>query len=154
MKVLGLPAQQYYVRPPKRNEKKGRSSQTEPIETDLWRELIKNETIPLEARHKVVRVCDRNADIYEVIMETASSGCSYIIRARHDRALIEQEDLGEKLFESMREQPSMGQTVIERRGREGVKKQIITLELSWQKVNLRAPVRPGFGLGKLPPHRS
>lgn len=152
-KVLGLPYQQYYVRPVKRKKTKKRSVTNDPIETDLWRGVIENEVFPKEIGHKIIRVCDRAADIYEAISETEAYGCSYIIRVRHDRTLINNEKEGDsnKLFACMKELPSMGTTAIERRGKEGTKKRTISLQINWKKVVLKAPMRPGFKAGDLPP---
>jgi IS4 transposase len=144
-KILGLPFQQYYVRPPKRKKKVSRGYTNEKIETDLWREIIKQKAIP--ASTKVIRVCDRAADIYEVIQETKEYGCRHIIRLKHDRKTVEEE---KSIKLAMRQKLSFGQTTIEKRGREGTKKQKITLELNWEKVSLRAPARPGFYAGELP----
>jgi len=151
--VLGLPYQQYYVRPSTRVKSKKRSTTNEKIETDLWRQVIKNEIFPKEVCNKIIRVCDRGADIYEVINETADYGCNYIIRVKHDRAFNDHEHdrFENKLFQNMRELPSIGETSIERRGREGTKKRTIPLQVNWQSVSLRAPARPGFGIGRLPP---
>ena len=67
LEVLGLPFQQYYVRPPLREKKKKRAWSEDLIETDLWRNVIKEKALP--AVSNVIRVCDRAADIYEVFCE-------------------------------------------------------------------------------------
>lgn len=143
--VLGIPFQQYYVRPPIREKRKKRSATTDPIETDLWREIIKQEALP--SMSKVIRICDRNADIYEVLKETKEYGCKHIIRLKHDRLDIESEKHIKELMQNLE---SMGQTTIEKRFKSGTKKQTITLNINWQKCKLRAPARPGTGIGKLP----
>jgi hypothetical protein len=146
-KILGLPFQQYYIRPPKREKKQKRSHTNEPLETDLWREVIKQKAIP--ANSKIIRVWDRAADIYEVMQETIEYGCKHIIRLKHDRQVIEpQENIQIKLL--MQQTLSFGETTIEKRGREGTKKRKIILQLNWEKVSLRAPARPGFYAGELP----
>ena len=145
-KILGLPFQQYYVRPPKREKKKARSDTNEPLETDLWREVIKQKAIPADI--KIIRVCDRAADIYEVMQETIEYGCKHIIRLKHDRQVIESQEEKVKLL--MQQTPSFGETSIEKRGREGTKKRKIILQLNWQKLSLKAPARPGFYAGDLP----
>jgi hypothetical protein len=151
LKVLGLLHQQYYVRPPKLDSTRRRRSEDQPLETDLWRNAIKTKAIPKEACRKVIRVCDRAADIYEVITETEEYGCKYIIRSNHDRTVMIDESTTIKLFDFMRDLPEMGLTSIELRGRNGIKQRKIALQVRWQKVSLRAPSRPGFGIGKLPP---
>lgn len=146
MKVLGIPYQQFYVRPPVREKKKQRAYTTEPIETDLWRTIISKKALPADA--KVIRVCDRNADIYEVIQETKEHGCRHIIRLRHDRIAI-QEGCPVRLL--MQNLEPMGQFTIAKRFKNQNKEETALLNVSWKQVELRAPSRPGLGIGKLAP---
>lgn len=139
IKVLGLPYQQYYVRPAKRESPKKRRLKDEPLETDLWREVIKNKAIP--SQRNVIRICDRAADIYEVLKETQDYGCSHIIRLKHDRVAIDTE---KPIKSFMQELPSMGKTSIERRSGKGTTKRKIELDVNWQSVDLRPPYRPGI----------
>lgn len=144
--VLGLPYQQYHVRSAKLTKRRNRSHSTETLETDLWRAVIKNDRLP--AQKKVIRVCDRGADIYEVLMETKAHGCSHIIRLRHDRSVVEPTELPIKSL--MRELGTMGETEIEKRVKGDTKKHRIKLHVNWLKVSLRSPMRPKSQLGKLP----
>lgn len=146
-KILGLPYQQYYVRPPKRKKAHKRSQGYEELETDLWTQITKK-AVP-KTSNRLIRVCDRNADIYEVFQKSFVNGYDLIIRAKHDR--VDNEDWEIRLFETMRELPPIGATTIERRGREGTKNRTISLNINWQEVSLRAPARPGYSVGKLPP---
>jgi hypothetical protein len=148
-KILGLPYQQYYVRPPVRRSKHGRDKKNNNIETDLWRKAILHDKLPPKPKHKCIRVCDRNADIYEVFQETQASGYNHIIRGKHDRA--DSEDAEIKAFKMLRELPAIGSTLIERRGRKNSIKRTISLNINWQEVLLRAPARPGYRIGALPP---
>lgn len=142
--ILGLPFQQYYVRPPVRKTKKKRAWSEELIETDLWRNVIKKQVLPATA--KIIRVCDRNADIYEIFTETKEYGCRHIIRLKHDRVVLPE---GSQIKSLMTDE-SMGQTQIEKRIKDGTKSEIIKLSMNWKTVSIRAPARPGFGIGKLP----
>lgn len=145
LEILGLPLQQYYVRPLVREKRKRREKRNDTIETDLWRNVIKEKALP--ANSKVIRVCDRAADIYEVFTETKEYGCSHIIRLKHDRVILPEDS---QIKPSMRDLESMGQTQIEKRIKDGSKSEIIKLNMNWKKVSLRSPIRPGFGIGKLP----
>lgn len=144
LEVLGLPLQQYYVRPPVREKRIKRSQSNETIETDLWRNVIKKKALPPTS--KVIRVCDRAADIYEVLMETKDYGCGHIIRLKHDR--ITQMNGPIKVL--MKDCEIMGQTQIEKRAKEGTKSELINLSMNWKEVSLRSPARPGCNIGKLP----
>jgi len=145
LEVLGLPFQQYYVRPPLRETRKRRASSTDLIETDLWRNIVKNKALP--AASKVIRVCDRAADIYEIFTETKDYGCRHIIRLKHDRIVLPE---GSQIKSLMTNHESMGQTQIEKRIKERTKSQIIKLNMNWKTVCIRAPARPGFDIGELP----
>jgi hypothetical protein len=145
LEILGLPFQQYYVRPPVRETKKGRATSNDLIETDLWRNVIKEKALP--ASSKVIRVCDRNADIYEIFTETKEYGCSHIIRLKHDRIALSESSPIKSL---MINHEVMGHTQIEKRIIDGTKSEIISLNLNWKTVSIRAPARPGFSIGKLP----
>lgn len=146
LKLLGLPFQQYYVRPPKREKHQRRSRTTDLIETDLWRNVTKQKALP--RKPNVIRVCDRAADIYEVLVESREYGCKHIIRLNHDRIVLS-EDL-QKVKLLMRDLDSMGQTQIEKRGKSGTKSETIKLNINWKKVSIRSPLRPGFSVGMLP----
>lgn len=137
LEVLGLPFQQYYVRPPIREVRKRRGKTEDIIETDLWRNVVKEKKLP--AKSNVIRVCDRAADIYEVLKETKEFGCGHIIRLKHDRTVLSEDSLIKSLMNSLE---SMGQTQIEKRVKDGTKSEVITLNFNWKKVNLRAPERP------------
>lgn len=143
--ILGLPYQQYYVRSAKLKKRRNRSHSTEVLETDLWREVILKGQLP--AHKKVIRVCDRAADIYEVLMETKAYGCSHIIRLKHDRKVLEPTEMPIKSL--MRDLEVMGETEIEKRVKGDTKKHRIKLYVNWLKVSLRSPMRPKCKLGKL-----
>lgn len=130
--VLGLAFQQYHVRAPKKKKsRKRRSDQEENLETDLWRTVLQKEALPLGKN--IIRVCDRAADIYEVLAEAQEYGCGYIIRLKHDRLDLETQT---HIQEKMRELPSMGMTMVDKReGR-------LELEINWKETELRAPQRP------------
>lgn len=145
VRILGLPYQQYYVRSEKLKKRRNRSHSKEALETDLWREVINSKSLP--AQRKVIRVCDRAADIYEVLIETKEYGCSHIIRLKHNRQTIEPTEKSIKAL--MGELDSMGQTVIEKRVKGDTKKKKIILNVSWLKVSLRSPARPKSAIGKL-----
>lgn len=142
LEVLGLPFQQYYVRPPIRETRKRRGKTEDIIETDLWRNVVKKKKLP--AKSNVIRVCDRAADIYEVLTDTKEFGCRHIIRLKHNRTVLSEDSPIKVLMSGLE---SMGQTQIEKRIKEGTKSEVIILNFNWKKVNLRAPERPG---GKLP----
>lgn len=146
VKVFGTVFQQFYVRPPVRKKKKKRSDTTETIETDLWRTVISEKAIP--PKKNVIRICDRNADIYEVMQETKEYGCRHVIRLKHDRIVLS-ENIAIKELMNIKE--SQGDFEITKRFKGEQKEQTLKLSVNWEKVDLRAPSRPGIGIGKLTP---
>jgi hypothetical protein len=144
LEILGLPFQQYYVRPPVRKTKKKRAWSEDLIETDLWRNVIKEKALP--AASKVIRICDRAADIYEIFTETKEYGCRHIIRLKHDRVVLPE---GSQIKSLMTNHESMGQIQIEKRIKDGTKSEIINLNMNWKTVSIRAPGRPRYSIGKL-----
>lgn len=138
LKVLGLPYQQYYVRPSKRENPAKRRFGDEDLETNLWRKVVKHKAIP--AKKNTIRVCDRAADLYEVLIENQEYGCSSIIRLRHDRKIIDTKD---HIKAYLSELPVMGKTILEKRVKNSNKIESIPLDLSWQEVELQPPYRPG-----------
>lgn len=148
-RILGLAYQQYYVRPPKREKRKKRDRGDINLESDLWKKVIDKKISPKKG-HSLIRVCDRAADIYEVLTEkTEDNNYDHIIRAKHNRS--DSGDTEIRLFESLREMPAIGLTKLERRGRNGLKSRTIPLNVTWQEVSLQAPERPGYKKGQLPP---
>jgi hypothetical protein len=145
LEVLGLPFQQYYIRPSKREARKKRAYTDDLIETDLWLNTIREKALP--PLPKVIRVSDRAADIYENFAYTKDYGCKHIIRLKHDRIALEENSPIKSL---MINQESMGQTQIEKRIKDGTKSEKIILNINWKKVSLRSPSRPGIGIGELP----
>jgi hypothetical protein len=129
--ILGLAFQQYHVRVQKKKKGKKRRAIDEYLETDLWRTVIQKEILP--RKRNIIRVCDRAADIYEVLVETQEYGCGYIIRLKHDRLDLETQT---HLQEQMRELPAMGMTRVDKRDRR------LELEINWKETELRAPQRP------------
>jgi len=129
--ILGLPFQQYYVRALRQKKGRKRRCKEEYLESDLWRTVLQKEAIP--RKKNIIRICDRAADIHEVLEETREYGCSYIIRLKHDRLNLETQT---HIQEQMRELASLGMTRIDKRGKR------IELQVNWKETELRAPQRP------------
>lgn len=135
VEILGLPFQQYYIR---KKHIAGRRKNTQNLETDLWRTALQEKALP--AKKNIIRVCDRAADIYEVLVETQKYGCSYIIRLRHNRLDLETKI---PIQGEMREEPSLGTTLVDKGGLS------IEMNLNWKTVSLKPPQRAGDKLDPL-----
>ncbi len=153
VKILGLADQQYHIRPPKREKIIRRRDSNEPLETDLWRNTI--DRIPdLSTKQKrIIRVCDRAADIYEVIRETEEKGYDYVIRAKHNRTIegVTDDDGNPiHLFQHPELENSKSTCELYLRGRKEKEARIAKLNLSYVQTSTLAPKRRGASHGKLP----
>lgn len=154
VEVLGLCDQQYHIRKP-REEKRGNRTDGAigELETEIWD----------KASHRIgkvlningarwLRICDRGADIYEFLQGCQELGHEFVVRASHNRVLINAsgERIG-NLFNSLKEKAVLGEFSLALRGREKKPARSAKLSLSLMSVSLRAPQRPGFPRGKKPP---
>ncbi len=153
VQILGLVDQQYYIRPPKAEKTRRRRNTNEPLETDLWCNTLDRLPPFRNTNKKIIRVCDRAADIYEVISETEAKGLNYVIRSKHNRTVVDERDsVGNPVRIFDHKELHIPKTSIEiiLRGRDGKKLQDINLNISWVKLSTRAPSRPGHKMGELP----
>lgn len=160
VRVLGLADQRYGVRPPKRRQRtrtrrrsaRGKLPALRPLKSDLW-SLAGARLGPAPAGVRWVRVCDREADIYEFLVSCRQLGHGYVVRACQNRALVGKngrmaEDL---LFERARDLAPLGTLELFLRERKGQSERTARLSVAAAPVCLRAPGRPGHGPGALPP---
>jgi len=153
VKLLGIADQQYYVRQPQPEGETRKARLSRERESELWEQTTyRLGDKPAAEAVRWVRVTDRGSDIYEYLRSCAECGHSYVVRAAQDRALLDEAGRpAGTLFETARAQPSLGAIELELRGREGQGARTAQLQLSAVQVCLRAPYRPGYGVGQLPP---
>jgi hypothetical protein len=92
-----------------------------------------------------VRVCDREADIYEYLCGCRSQGHGFVVRAAQDRVIVDIET-GKRvggLFERCRSQTALGRFPLEIRSRGGQPARTARLAVSAVRVALKAPPRKG-----------
>ena len=131
VEVLGIADQQFDVRQPAPAGETQRERLRRERESEVWEAATTRlGTAPPDPAVRWVRVCDRGADIFEFLLSCVNEGHGFVVRAAQNRALIDEEGkvIGH-LFETARAQASLGEFELE----------------------LRAPYRPGQGVGKLPP---
>ena len=111
---------------------------------------------PEDATISWTRVCDRGADIYEMLVSCTELNHRFVIRAAQDRCVSNQDGraVTGKLFATARSQSALGSYQLELRARPGQAARRAQLQVSAVEVWLRAPQRPGQGPGYLPPVRS
>jgi hypothetical protein len=99
-----------------------------------------------------VRVCDREADIYEYLCGCRQQGHGFVVRAAQDRVVVDP-GTGKRvgsLFEQVRSQTALGQFPLELRGRPTQPARKANLSVSAVVVGLKAPQRRS-NTGELPP---
>lgn len=151
--LLGIADQQYYVRQPQPKGEQRSARLQRARESQLWEQATyRLGDRPLNEAVRWVRICDRGGDIYEALASFAACGHGYVVRAAQDRALLDEAGKAAgTLFGVARAQASLGDFALELRGRAGQPARTVQLSLSATQVCLRAPYRPGYALGKLPP---
>jgi len=157
VEVIGLPVQHYNVRQPRpegepKNNSKVRKQRAR--ESQWWQEAG-NALGPAPEGEEIqwTRVCDRGADIYEMLVDCQGLGHLFVIRAAQDRCLTDEQGrkITGKLFQTARSQPSLGGFELNLRARPNQAARTAQLHLSVCKIWLRAPQRPGKRPGSLPP---
>ena len=157
VRLLGLADQTYFVRQAAPGgSRRGESSaerKRRKRESEVWAESLQRLGSPPETSCWTL-VADREADIYEVLLSCQQQGYDYVIRAAQNRALATEVMVAggrlQRLHELARQLPSLGQCELFLRGRQGQPERWAQLQLSACPVRLRAPWRPGQGIGNLP----
>jgi Transposase DNA-binding/Transposase DDE domain len=159
VEVLGLADQQYQVRKPRPEGEKKRDSKVRKLrarESEWWEETGERIGQCPECEDLAwIRVCDRGADIYEMLRGCQALNHRFVIRASQDRALSDEEgraNLG-RLFATARAQQAWGEFKLELRARPAQAARTAEMKLSAVEVWLRSPQRPGKNPGYLPPIR-
>lgn len=159
VEVIGLADQQYRVRPKgtrrKRNggKKMVRREGGANLETQWWENSTRRiGSAPARPEVRWVRVCDREADIYETIMAYREAGHGFVVRACSNRVVVNPETgcPAGMLFERAREAPALGCFELELRARPGHCARTARLKVSAVGLHARSPVRPGHAAGTLP----
>ncbi|MEW6212754.1 MAG: IS4 family transposase [Acidobacteriota bacterium] len=157
VEVLGLIDQQYHLREPRpdweKKKKDTRVAKERERESQLWEQAGERIGPAPEMPVEWIRVCDRGADIYEMMISCQQLGHRYVIRAAQDRCLTNEggrETTG-KLMETAREQKELGSFKMELRERRGQPSRTALMKISAVGVLVRSPQRPGKGAGYLAP---
>lgn len=147
-RVIGLADQRFAVRPPKRaTPAKRRYEGTLRLESELWIETTQAlGPAPETAGARLVRIADRDADLYEALRAYQEQGYGFVVRAKHDRVLIEPEGT---LFCQARAARSLGSYTLY----SWEQRREARVQLSVTDVVIRSPQRPGHGPGALEPIR-
>jgi hypothetical protein len=152
LEIIGLAHQQFIVRPPKTHSgETKRELYSRPRESAIW-PAASASLGPAPEGVRWVRVCDREADIYEFMISCDDLGHGYVIRAMADRIVLDPETeqpLG-SLFAVARQGKLLGHFQLSLRARPGCPARVARLNVHCCRVRLRSPQRPMRGAGRLP----
>ena len=161
VEVLGLPVQHYHVRQPRPpgepTKNNSKLLQARAREGQWWEQAgAVLGPAPEDEAITWTRVCDRGADIYELLVSCQELNHRFVIRAAQDRCLTNEDGraVTGKLIATARAQAALGQYELALRARPGQPARTAPLQISAVAVWLRAPQRPGRGAGYLPPVRT
>ena len=140
VEMLGLPAQHYHVR---EKRPKGEPANNSKVikhrarESQWW--LKAGETVgpaPEDEPVEWTRICDRGADIYEMLIGCGELNHHFVIRAAQDRCLTNEQgrEITGKLFATARAQEAMGNFALELRTRPGQPARTAQLQVSAVRV--------------------
>jgi len=154
LRVLGLADQQYFVRAQQRQrsaEKDSKVAKARRRESEVWNyTTLRLGEAPAGARW--IRVCDREADIYEFLTLCQEEGQGFLVRATQDRVLEWEAGPGSggRLFAQLRALPPEGGFTLCLRARPQHPAREAVLSVAFCEVTLRSPQRPGKAPGGLP----
>jgi transposase-like protein/DDE family transposase len=153
--IIGIPSQQFHIRKPRPKNETNKSSfkaKSRERESQLWTNSGNNlGKKPSDVEW--IRICDRGADIYELLLQCKEMGHSFVIRASTDRTLITDESgvsSGTKLFKAAETGKKLGEYKIKLRSRKNKPARIANLSVRARKICLISPKRPGKKMGALP----
>lgn len=152
VEIIGILDQQFRVRQAAPAQETPKQRLSRERESDVWKAATTRiGTAPDDPQVRWRRVCDRGADIYDFLLSCREEGHGFVVRAAQNRALVEEGGAsGGYLFETAGQQASLGQLSLELRARPAHAARTARLSLSAVRLQLRAPYRPGHGVGKLP----
>lgn len=151
VEVIGLADQQYTIRL-KKGKKIRRRKNGYAGESAVWEKTIERmgDLSPQETT-RLVRVCDRGADIYEVLIKSLENHYGFVIRASHDRAIKSEQPT--TLFKYAQILKEKGSFLLNLRSRSEQPGRTAVLSVSFGQVELKSPQRPGYKRGALKPVR-
>lgn len=137
LQVLGVAAQQSWLRTEQRGQEPRHQRYERWNENDLWGELLTQSGSPPQQTQWVC-VSDRGSDDYGYFLEAQRMNWHLLARmARTRRAVVNGQAVS--LFDALRAQPSVAEVALHLRGRQGQAAQILMLQISFTPVTLQAP---------------
>lgn len=152
IEILGLADQQFSTRSERKKlKRKTAIANTDKLESKVWERTIDRLPHPPENKEiRWVRVCDRGADIYEVLIKCLENNYGFVIRAAHDRIVDGENNQKLSLFTQARSFSALGSFSLTLRSRPNQPGRTVNLSVAAGHVKLKSPQRPGYKQGALP----
>jgi len=139
--VLGLLAQSSYNREQAKDDSRTHESKKvrslEEKESYRWVETFETSTADLPEDVKVITVCDREGDMYELLDAVEAKKQLFLIRVAQNRITVD----NQKILDMIREKPCIGRVeiTIPRDSRKNVKERIGTLQIRCDRFDIKRP---------------
>jgi hypothetical protein len=106
-------------------------------ESKRWLETMENAERDISDATKVLHVCDREGDIYELFDKAIQNGRHFLIRIVHNRMTVE----NGQILDTIRETPIKGRVkaLIPRDSRRNLKEREVTLQLRYAQYEIKKP---------------
>ncbi|MHC6203328.1 IS4 family transposase [Breznakiellaceae bacterium SP9] len=139
--VMGLPAQKGFNRAEPKNttltKEEQRNRPIEEKESFRWLETMGNADAAIAADTKVIHVCDREGDIYELFDKAIQSGRFFLIRIVQDRMTVENEKILDKIRGTLCE--ARIEVRIPRDSRGNMQERDTVLEIRYARYEIKKP---------------
>jgi len=141
--MFGLLAQKIWVRPPEDFGKSDASRKGLPIEEKesyKWLETLDKVGTSFPEGTKVVHVCDREGDIFELFCKANNDGANYLCRRFQNRSIEEENGLS-KLDDMIDASPVAGKITVQvpRDSHTNRKARIAEVEIKYGKCKIKKP---------------
>jgi hypothetical protein len=141
--VLGVLGQMHYNREKAKDDSQSHDKKKlrplEEKESTRWPETL-DEVSPLHPEGtKLVHVCDREGDMYELFNEAVKTDEKFLIRVVHNRKTTN----NEYIIDSIQEKTSAGTitVVVPRDSRRNIKRRETVLDIRFSQYNIKRPAR-------------
>jgi len=138
--VLGLLAQSCVSRQERKikiGETQKKARPIEEKESYRWLETMEKSSVGISDCVKLIHVCDREGDIYELYAKALQTGQNFLIRIMHNRNTVDTI----KLMEQIRGLKPQGSVLVEipRDSRRNIPERELELSVSYQKICVKKP---------------
>lgn len=106
-------------------------------EYDLWAETLEEIGVPISSNW--ISVGDSASDIFSYIRRAGEIGWQYILRASQNRAITTTEGASSYLIEWARQLPAQSKKSLLIRGRDGLPKRAVDLQVAYSSVTISPP---------------